>query len=65
MFPALGVEAWGILSGLIGLALVWTRRYGVFEKVLSVMVLLMFVSMVGAAALTVPNLGEISPVWCP
>ncbi|MGA9746746.1 MAG: Nramp family divalent metal transporter [Nocardioides sp.] len=59
LFPALGVKAWGILSGLIGLALVWTGRYGVFEKVLSVMVLLMFVSMVGAAALTVPNLGEI------
>ena len=55
----LGVKAWGILSGLIGLALVWTGRYGVFEKVLSAMVLLMFVSMVGAAVLTVPNLAEI------
>ncbi len=60
LFPVLGVKAWGIASGLIGLALVWTGRYGFFEKVLSVMVLLMFVSMVGAAALTVPNLGEIA-----
>ena len=50
LFPVLGVKAWGILSGLAGLALVWSGRYGVFEKVLSAMVLLMFVSMVGAAA---------------
>jgi Mn2+/Fe2+ NRAMP family transporter len=59
LFPALGVKAWGILSGLCGLALVWTGRYGLFEKVLSAMVLMMFVSMVMAAALTLPNLGEL------
>ena len=59
LFPVLGVKAWGIVSGLIGLALVWTGRYGLFEKVLSIMVLLMFVSMVGAAILTVPNLAEV------
>jgi Mn2+/Fe2+ NRAMP family transporter len=59
LFPVLGVKAWGILSGVIGLALVWSGRYGVFEKVLSFMVLLMFVSMVGAAAVTLPNLPEL------
>ncbi len=59
LFPVLGVKAWGILSGLIGLALVWTGRYGVFEKVVSAMVLLMFVTMVGAAAITLPNLPEV------
>ena len=59
LMPFLGVKAWGIISGLIGLALVWTGRYGFFEKVLSVMVLLMFVSMVGAAALTLPNLPDL------
>lgn len=60
LFPVLGVKAWGILSGLAGLALVWSGRYGVFEKVLSAMVLLMFVSMVGAAAVTLPNLPELA-----
>ena len=59
LFPLLGVKAWGIISGFIGLALVWTGRYGFFEKVLSIMVLLMFVSMVGAAILTVPNIPEL------
>jgi Mn2+/Fe2+ NRAMP family transporter len=59
LMPFLGVKAWGIISGLVGLALVWTGRYGLFEKVLSVMVLLMFVSMVGAALLTLPNLADL------
>ncbi|SDS55317.1 Mn2+ and Fe2+ transporters of the NRAMP family [Nocardioides scoriae] len=60
LFPVLSVKAWGIISGLAGLALVWSGRYGVFEKVLGIFVLLMFVTMVGAAALTLPNLGEIA-----
>jgi len=60
LFPVFGVQVWGILSGLIGLALVWSGRYGVFEKVLSLMVLLMFVSMVGAAAVTLPNIPELA-----
>ena len=46
----LSVTWWGILSGLIGLALVWSGRYGMFEKVLAALVGLMFVTMVGAAA---------------
>src|SRR5688500_20255016 len=38
LMPFLGVKAWGIISGLVGLALVWTGRYGLFEQVLSLMV---------------------------
>ena len=59
LFPVLGVKAWGILSGFLGLVLVWSGRYGVFEKVLGTFVLLMFATMVFAAALTVPNLPEL------
>lgn len=59
LFPVFSVTTWGIVSGLIGLALVWSGRYGMFEKVLGALVLLMFVTMVGAAALTLPNLGEV------
>ncbi len=50
------MTTWGILSGLIGMALVWLGRYGLFEKVCALFVGLMFVAMVMAAALTVPNL---------
>jgi Mn2+/Fe2+ NRAMP family transporter len=60
LLPFLSVTTWGILAGLVGLALVWVGRYGLFEKVLSAMVLLMFVSMVTAAAITVPNLPDMA-----
>ena len=35
LFGGLSTTWWGILSGLIGLVLVWTGRYRVFEKVLA------------------------------
>ena len=59
LLGGLSVTWWGILSGLIGLVLVWTGRYCVFEKVLAALVGLMFVTMVGAALLTLPNLPEL------
>ncbi|GGF32241.1 iron transporter [Marmoricola endophyticus] len=58
LLPFLGVKAWGVVCGLLGAALVWTGRYGIFEKVLGVLVLLMFVTMVGAAVVTLPNLPD-------
>ncbi len=59
LFEGLSVTWWGIVSGLIGLALVWSGRYGLFEKCLAALVGLMFVTMVGAAAVTLPNLPEL------
>lgn len=59
LFPFLSVAAWGIISGLLGLALVWSGRYDLFERALTAMVILMFFSMLVAAIFTVPNLGEI------
>lgn len=60
LMPFLSVAVWGIISGLMGLGLVWSGRYDLFEKVLTTMVILMFVTMLLAAALTLPNLGEIA-----
>ncbi|WP_210650224.1 Nramp family divalent metal transporter [Nocardioides sp. SYSU D00065] len=59
LLGGLSVTWWGILSGLLGLALVWSGRYELFEKVLAGFVGLMFVTMVGAALLTLPNLPEL------
>ncbi len=56
LFPFLSVTAWGIMSGLAGLALVWFGQYAIFEKVCAALVGLMFITMVGAALMTLPNL---------
>ena len=59
LFPALPVTWWGILSGLVGAALVWFGRYALFEKVCAALVGLMFVTMFVAALLTLPNIPEL------
>lgn len=59
LFPAISVPIWGMASGLAGLALVWSGRYDLFERVLTIMVIMMFVTIILAAAFTLPNLGEI------
>lgn len=59
LFPVLDTKWWGIISGLVGLMLVWFHRYGLFEKVMAAFVGLMFVAMVGAAIITLPNLLDI------
>jgi len=59
LLPFFSVKVWGILSGLIGLALVWWGRYSFFEKVCAALVGVMFVTMVGAALLTLPNIPEL------
>jgi len=60
LFPDLSLRWVAIASGLVGLALVWFGSYATFEKVITVFVGIMFVAVVGAAALTLPNLGEVA-----
>lgn len=60
IFPDLSLRWVAIVSGLIGLAMVWFGSYAAFEKVITVFVGIMFVTVVGAAILTVPHLGEIA-----
>ncbi|MHA7282990.1 Nramp family divalent metal transporter [Arthrobacter sp. TMS2-4] len=55
LFPAVPLNVFAVASGLLGLALVWFGRYGLFEKIMTVMVGIMFVSVVGSAILAVPN----------
>ncbi|MGY1821999.1 Nramp family divalent metal transporter [Geodermatophilus sp. SYSU D00079] len=57
MFPALSIPAWGILCGLVGLAIVWFGNYRVFERIMTVLIGVMFVIVVGLAVLVVPDLG--------
>lgn len=59
LFPAVSVPVWGIGSGVVGALLVWFGRYELFEKLCAALVGLMFVTVVGAAVLTVPNVPDL------
>jgi Mn2+/Fe2+ NRAMP family transporter len=60
LFGTLPLWAWAILNSLLGLALVWTGRYALFENVMKVLVGLMFVTMIGSAILVLPSIGELA-----
>lgn len=57
LFPQLSLRTWGILCGLVGLAFIWFGRYKVFEKAMTVLVGVMFVTVVGLAVLVTPDVG--------
>jgi Mn2+/Fe2+ NRAMP family transporter len=58
MFPQLSFNAWAVISGVVGLALVLLGRYDFFEKIIAALVAVMFVTVVSAAVLAVPDVPE-------
>ncbi|MBT2365067.1 Nramp family divalent metal transporter [Streptomyces sp. ISL-10] len=59
LFPdVMDLKWWAVLCGLAGLAFVWFNHYAVFEKVMTVLVGVMFVVTVYLAIRVTPNLGD-------
>ncbi len=59
LFPdVMDLEWWGIACGLVGLVFVWFNKYAVFEKVMTVLVGVMFVVTVYLAIRVTPNLAD-------
>jgi Mn2+/Fe2+ NRAMP family transporter len=54
-FPVFELRTWAMLTGVAGLALVWWNSYPVFEKVMTALVGVMFVTVVGLAVLVLPD----------
>ncbi|MEU3554149.1 Nramp family divalent metal transporter [Streptomyces fragilis] len=58
LFPGvMDLEWWAVSTGLVGLVFVWFNRYAVFEKVMTVLVGVMFLVTVYLAIRVVPHLG--------
>ncbi len=60
LLGGLSVGGWAAIAGLCGLALVWFQRYDVFEKFMTVLVMLKFVAVVSTAVLVGPNIPELT-----
>lgn len=65
LMPWLDVRYWAMISGVIGFVLVWFGRYAVIEKVMTVLIAVMFVSVVGTAVLVMPNLVDAAGGFVP
>jgi Mn2+/Fe2+ NRAMP family transporter len=53
---ALDLKAWAMIFGVTGLVMVWFNRYPVFEKVMTALVAVMFVTVVSLAVIVAPDL---------
>ena len=56
LFGGLSVRYWAMIAGVVGLVLVWAQRYQMFEKLMTVLVLVKFVTVVSVAVLVSPDL---------
>lgn len=56
LFPVLDLKTWAMISGLMGLGLVWIGTYRLFETIMSVLVGVMFVTVVGLAVIVTPDI---------
>lgn len=59
MFPATPFWMWAILSAVAGFVLVRFGRYGLLEKAMTILVGIMFVTVVGSAVVILANLGNV------
>ncbi|WP_328971711.1 Nramp family divalent metal transporter [Streptomyces sp. NBC_00239] len=58
LFPdTMDLKVWAVLCGLVGLVFVWFNQYAVFEKVMTVLVGVMFLVTVYLAIRVTPHLG--------
>uniref|UniRef100_UPI002492FF97 Nramp family divalent metal transporter n=1 Tax=Brevundimonas aveniformis TaxID=370977 RepID=UPI002492FF97 len=55
LFPGVDLKVFAIGSGVVGLGLVWFGGYGLFEKVMTALVGVMFVTVVGLAVIVAPD----------
>ena len=55
MFPIMPIWAWAIIHGVVGFVLIWIGRYLLFEKVMTVLIAVMFITIIGTAALFLPS----------
>ena len=66
LFGGLSVRYWAMIAGVVGLVLVWIQRYQVFEKFITVLVAIKFVSVVSVAVLVSPEpRRRWRTAWCP
>jgi Mn2+/Fe2+ NRAMP family transporter len=60
LFPVMDVKYWAMIAGVAGLLLVWMQRYQAFEKLVTVLVLIKFVTVVSIAILVAPDLAQLA-----
>ncbi|TFJ91646.1 Nramp family divalent metal transporter [Lentibacillus salicampi] len=59
MFPAIPVWSWAILHSIAGFILIWFSRYKLFERMITILIGIMFVTVIGSAIMLIPSLSDL------
>lgn len=59
LFPQVDLIVWAIASGVVTFVLAWVGKYALIEKLMSLMVVVMFFTVVGIATLSLRSLPDI------
>ncbi|WP_343233500.1 Nramp family divalent metal transporter [Streptomonospora sp. PA3] len=60
LFPAVPLWVFAVLAGISGLGFVWFNRYPALERAMTVLIGVLFVTVVGLAIYLLPDLGEMA-----
>jgi Mn2+/Fe2+ NRAMP family transporter len=55
LLPQIPIGAWSVIHSLFALALVWRGRYGIFESIMKVLILVMVLTILGSVLLLRPD----------
>lgn len=57
--PAVSVEAWGILHSIVAVAIVWFGAYRHIERLMKLLIVMMFVVVIACAAMLLPTAADL------
>ncbi len=60
IFPQLSLYTWAIIHAIVTLLLVWIGRYLFFEKIMTLLTGVMFLTVVGTAVIVLPQLDQLA-----
>ena len=59
LLPVFSVQIWGMIHSVVALALVYVGKYSLFERLIKVLIAVMFVTVVASAVIVQPDVMEI------
>jgi Mn2+/Fe2+ NRAMP family transporter len=65
MFPIMPIWGWAIVHSVVGFLLVFSGRYLLFERIMTVLIAIMFITIIGTAALFLPSIGDFAKGFIP
>jgi Mn2+/Fe2+ NRAMP family transporter len=58
LFPIMPLWAWAVIHSIAGFLLIWSGRYLLFERIMTVLIGIMFLTIIGTAIMFLPNFGD-------